>query len=290
MKPTIQTIRNELSAFYSYSETEEILKRIFYSLKGLSYTDLFLNKDLPLSDPDTETIRNIILRLKQNEPLQYILGQTEFYDMTLNVNPSVLIPRPETEELVHWIVSSQPSPPSVILDLGTGSGCIALALKKSFEDSEVLGCDISGGALQLARKNGVLNRLNVSFFQADILTWELYESWPEADIVVSNPPYVTENEKSSMSARVLDFEPHSSIFVPDEDPLLFYRKIIDFASEKLPARGQLFLEINEHYPAEVEKLLWTAGFENIELRKDLQNKPRMVKGVLERTRRVSRSS
>jgi release factor glutamine methyltransferase len=281
---TIQTIRNELKDVYSQPEIGEIIKLIFYTLKGYSFTDLVLKKDLQLSDPDKETIRNIIRRLKQHEPVQYILGQTEFYGMTLKVNPSVLIPRPETEELVHWIVTAQTVPPVMVLDIGTGSGCIALAMKKSFENAEVYGCDISGEALQLAYENAELNRLDVSFFQADILGWEQFANWPDADIIISNPPYVPEKEKSSMSPNVLDFEPSSSIFVRNEDPLLYYRKIIDFASEKLPYKGQLFLEINEHYPVETEKLLQTAGFGKVELRVDLQNKPRMVKGVFNKVK------
>ncbi len=277
MRATIQYIRKELQNYHTPSEINGLIRLIFFDLRGYSSTDLILKQEEKLTPSETERVSRVVSRLKTDEPVQYILGYTEFYGLTLNVNPSVLIPRPETEELVDWIVTDHQSPPGKILDIGTGSGCIALALKKSFGTAEVIACDISSGALQIARHNASINHLDIRFLKADILLWESFADWEPTSLMVSNPPYVTRKEMNLMKKNVLEFEPHQALFVPDEDPLLFYRRIAGFATKWLLPQGKLFLEINEHFGREVVELLGSSGFRDIEIRKDMQGKDRMVK-------------
>jgi release factor glutamine methyltransferase len=225
---------------------------------------------------DFEKIENIILRLKNAEPIQYILGETEFYGLKLKVNPSVLIPRPETEELVDWIVQSKLPANCNVLDIGAGSGCIALAIKNQLKKAKVSGLDISENAIETARHNALENRLEVDFFQADILNHSDFID-QKFDVVVSNPPYIRESEKPLMHSNVLDFEPEKALFVPDADPLLFYRTIAEFARKYLKKYGSLFFEINENLGTETVGLLADFGFSDIEIRKDINGKNRMVK-------------
>jgi release factor glutamine methyltransferase len=212
------------------------------------------------------------------EPIQYILGETEFYGLKLNVNPAVLIPRPETEELVDWILKINSIRNAKILDIGTGSGCIALALKNHLKEGEISGVDISENALKVARENALQNHLNVNFFQSDILKWKESE-WDKFDIVVSNPPYVRMSEKAKMNDNVLHYEPDSALFVSDQDPLVFYRAIAAFASQYLNKNGFLFFEINEYLGEEMKVLMEGFGFESIEIRKDINSKNRMAFGL-----------
>lgn len=277
MRATIQHIREELRGVSTEQEISEYVKRIFHALYGWSFTDLMLHSDAKIPPAGKALISDIIGRLKKNEPIQYILGMCEFWGMELTVNRSVLIPRPETEELVDWIISSTKVSPASILDIGTGSGCIALALKKAFPPSKVTACDISEQALEVARLNGSNLDLDIRWLQADIRDVTPFHSDERFSLIVSNPPYVTETEKKRMNRNVLDFEPHTALFVPDADPLLFYRHIAEFSRERLMPEGSLFLEINEHFEEETVKLLDAAGFSKIEPRKDLQQKPRMIR-------------
>jgi len=215
------------------------------------------------------------LRLKNFEPIQYILGETEFYGLKLAVNPFVLIPRPETEELVQWIIKSQLPENCKILDIGTGSGCIALALKNELKNAEVFGTDISENALVVARQNAIKNNLDVDFFQADILKWEKID-WKTFDVIVSNPPYIRESEKKLIHPNVINHEPASALFVADSNPLVFYRSIAIFAKKQLSGNGLLFFEINENLGSEMKKMLICFGFSEIEIRKDINRKNRMV--------------
>jgi release factor glutamine methyltransferase len=275
MKATIQYINSELAGFYPVSEIEGFIRIIFDAVCGLSFTEQVIRKHEKISLTDFEKIKTIISRLKNFEPIQYILGETEFYGLKLVVNPSVLIPRPETEELVQWILKSDLPENSTILDIGTGSGCIAIALKNQIKNAEVFGTDISENALEIARQNALKNNLGVDFFQVDILKWEQFK-WNKFDVIVSNPPYIRESEKLQMHSNVLNFEPENALFVPDCDPLVFYRAIIIFAKNQLNKSGLLFFEINENLGSEIYEMLIDSGFTEIEIRKDINGKNRMV--------------
>jgi len=275
MKATIQYINSELADLYPVSEIEGYTRIIFEAVCGMSFTEQVVKRLEKISATDFERIEAIILRLKNYEPIQYILGETEFYGLKLKVNPSVLIPRPETEELVQWITKSNFPGNSIILDIGTGSGCIALALKSQLKNAEVFGVDISDNALEVARQNALKNSLDVVFFQSDILKWNEFE-WKSFDIIISNPPYIRESEKQHMHSNVLNYEPETALFVTDVDPLIFYRTIAAFAKINLAKSGLLFFEINENLGFEMNELLVDFGFYDIEIRKDINGKNRMV--------------
>ena len=218
-----------------------------------------------------------LLGLKKQEPIQYILGCTAFYGLTFKVNEHTLIPRPETEELVDWVLSNLHDQDRVldILDIGTGSGCIAISLAKNIPTARVSGLDISEKALEVAQENAVKNQVLVSFCKKDILETTALKN--KYDVMVSNPPYVRQLEKKAMNANVLDYEPGLALFVPNEDPLLFYRKIAQLALVSLQTRGWLYFEINEYLSKEMDVLLKDIGFANIEIKKDFREVPRMIK-------------
>ena len=218
-----------------------------------------------------------LLRLKKQEPIQYILGCTAFYGLTFKVNEHTLIPRPETEELVDWVLSNLHDQDSVldILDIGTGSGCIAISLAKNIPTARVSGLDISEKTLEVAQENAVKNQVLVSFCKKDILETTALKN--KYNVMVSNPPYVRQLEKKAMNANVLDYEPGVALFVPNEDPLLFYRKIAQLAMVSLQTKGWLYFEINEYLSKEMNVLLKEIGFANIEIKKDFREVPRMIK-------------
>lgn len=224
--------------------------------------------------------------LLSGRPFQYVTGKAWFYGIPLSVNESVLIPRPETEELVDLIIKSwdgQGAAAPRIIDIGTGSGCIALALKKSIPEAEVYAMDISREALEVARENAIALGLDIKFIQADILEWELvFDRDLHFDIVVSNPPYITPGEKQEMADHVLNYEPDLALFVPEESPLLFYQHIADFAKQHLRAEGKLYFEINRHYGQSIKELLTKKYFRNIRVLQDMQGADRMIEaGKLE---------
>lgn len=276
MQQTIQYIREELAPYYPETEisgfTQMIMDRVF----GLSYTQLILEKYRVFDKHELAKVAAIVGRLKNHEPIQYILGVTEFYGLQLGVKSGVLIPRPETEELVEWICKTEIPAHSKILDIGTGSGCIALALKNEISDAEVFAADVSEDALAVAAENARKNKLDIIFKHVNILKWQ-ESDWPKFDVIVSNPPYVREREKEQMEANVLGHEPELALFVSDNDPLIFYRTIAQFASEHLNEGGFLFFEINENLGEEMVVLVNRLGFRSIELRRDLNNKNRMLR-------------
>ena len=233
--------------------------------------------DTVVSAKNITAFEMALLRLKKQQPIQYIVGHTEFYGLTFKVNKHTLIPRPETEQLVDWIISNHKHQGSglEILDIGTGSGCIAVALAKNFSKASISGLDISEEALEVAQENAIKNQVLVSFCQKDILETTALEK--KYDVVVSNPPYVRQLEKKAMSANVLDNEPGGALFVPNEDPLLFYRKIAQLALVSLQEKGWLYFEINEYLSNEMDALLNEIGFVNIEIKKDFRAVPRMIK-------------
>ena len=233
--------------------------------------------DTIVSAKNTTAFEKALLRLKKQEPIQYILGCTAFYGLTFTVNEHTLIPRPETEELVDWVLSNLHDQDRVldILDIGTGSGCIAISLAKNIPTARVSGIDISEKTLEVAQENAVKNQVLVSFCKKDILETTALKN--KYDVMVSNPPYVRQLEKKAMNANVLDYEPGLALFVPNEDPLLFYRKIARLAMVSLQTRGWLYFEINEYLSKEMDVLLKEIGFANIEIKKDFREVPRMIK-------------
>lgn len=236
-----------------------------------------LQQDLGQSANLEDELNSLLPQLLTGRPFQYVLGKAWFYGMPLSVNEAVLIPRPETEELVDRMVKSHLSNSPRIIDIGTGSGCIALALKKSLPDAEVYAMDISGEALEVARRNANSLGLEINFIQADILEWELVvDSDLRFDLVVSNPPYITPKEKLDMEKHVLDFEPDLALFVPEESPLLFYQHIADFARHHLLPDGKLYFEINQKYGRDIRELLSKKGFNNVRIMKDMQGVDRII--------------
>lgn len=261
-----------ISFFYVLTQYILVLRRI----------DVSLSYNNKISKIDIEKFQDSIDKLKFYEPIQYIVGETEFYNLPFKVNNSVLIPRPETEGLVDWIINTYQTSNYKqlhILDIGTGSGCIAISLAKNLPNSKVFGLDVSKEALDIAKQNAKLNNLEVKFIEADILNCDFEFDDFKFDIIVSNPPYVRELEKEKMNANVLKYEPHLALFVENEDSLLFYKKISQFANKTLRSKGQLFFEINEYLGKEMFNLLKDEGFVDIELKSDIYGKDRMIKGV-----------
>ena len=279
MQKALLHIQSELTGLYPETEIRNFSYLIIEKLTGFSRTEVYVNKNTLFSDEQQHEIESFIEKLKKYVPIQYILGETEFFGLPFYVNESVLIPRPETEELVDWIRNVNDTSAHLhLLDIGTGSGCIAIALKHEFTNSVVDAFDISVEALETAKRNASLNKLTINFSAVDILNVpDLPIKW---DIIVSNPPYITEKEKDGMLPNVLDHEPHLALFVPDNDPLLFYRSIALFAQKHLNANGKLFFEINREAGLPCIELLTTMGYRDVELRKDISGNDRMVKAVL----------
>ncbi len=279
MQETIKYIKTELAPFYDDREVESFVRIILQNICNIGYQEIVLKKAIVVKPEDQERILVVVEKLKALEPIQYIFGETEFFDLKFNLNNSVLIPRPETEGLVDWIIKTVANKKCSILDIGTGSGCIPIALKHSLPDSGVSAIDISENALSVAIENASQNNTNVDFKQMDILKWDKY-IWDKYDVIVSNPPYVRESEKALINANVLDYEPHGALFVSDQDPLIFYKKIADFAWRNLNKNGLLFFEINEAFGIEIKHMLEETGFMDVVLRKDLSGKDRMIKATL----------
>jgi len=268
--------KKTLSELYPSEEIQSFFNILSEKYLNLSRIEIALNRDRRLTETEAEKFQKAILRLQNHEPVQYIIGETEFYGLPFKVNKHTLIPRPETEELVEWILSGfPPSGARGILDIGTGSGCIAISLAKNLPNAKISALDISEEALKIAEANAKLNKVEVNFFQTDILAAETLPK--KYDVIVSNPPYVRELEKKQMQQNVLKYEPHSALYVKDEDPLLFYRAISRLAKKHLNPNGKLFFEINEYLAYEMTELLKAEGFKNIEIKKDIYGKDRMLK-------------
>jgi release factor glutamine methyltransferase len=281
VQDAFNTFKQTLAPLYDVQEANAITTLVLSELTGYSKAKLKAFPETKLTDEQSKKLSGILNQLQTGQPLQYILGHTEFYGLTFEVSPNVLIPRPETEELVSWIIESAGTSSAIsLLDIGTGSGCIAITLKHELQQATVSAIDISTGALETAKRNAANNKVDVDFIHADILAHEQIKFDEKLDIIVSNPPYVTETDKRQMHTNVTDFEPHSALFVPEEDPLLFYNAIADFAVKKLKSNGLLFFEINESYGEATVDILKYKSFINIELRKDMGGRDRMIKCVL----------
>ncbi|MEN2413900.1 peptide chain release factor N(5)-glutamine methyltransferase [Flavobacterium mesophilum] len=266
----------ELSPLYDAYEAESFFYLILEDKHKLRQIDLALNHELNFSEKDFIVWDSLLDDLKNEVPIQYLLGKTSFYGLDFEVNENVLIPRPETEELVEWIVNENKgrSKEIKILDIGTGSGCIAISLAKNLPKAKVYAIDVSKKALDTAKRNAINNNVDVTFMLKDILELEILKS--DYDIIVSNPPYVRNLEKAEIKKNVLDFEPHLALFVDDNDALIFYRKIAALAQKNLLENGQLYFEINQYLGKEMIDLLERMNFKNIELRKDIYDNDRMI--------------
>ena len=278
MHPAYHKIKNALSGKYSPSESSSLARWVLTDVFKIPAIDLYSNKDDDFLAKNGEKLAIIINRLQLYEPLQYILRKSIFFGMTLEVSPDVLIPRPETSELVEWILSENEGRQGMrILDIGTGSGCIAITLAKNLKGSAVTATDISQAALKTAKRNAIANGAEVRFLQTDILSDPL--TGTGADIIVSNPPYVTMSERAEMSRNVVDWEPEQALYVPDDDPLKFYRRIAEVGLSVLCKGGQLYFEINRRAGKAIERMLRELGYTSIELRKDLSGNDRMIRAI-----------
>jgi release factor glutamine methyltransferase len=284
LKKIKDLFQSELKELYEVEEIDNFFFMLTESYLGLSRLKLALNPDIIVSYKNNELFKEALKSLKNYLPIQYIIGETEFFGLPFKVNSNVLIPRPETEELVEWILQKKLTNNGQlsILDIGTGSGCIAISLAKNLPNTKVYALDVSKEALQIARQNAVLNHVNIEFFQASILnsnSWNLDFKNLKFDIIVSNPPYVRELEKEQMKANVLNNEPHLALFVDDDNPLKFYNAITQYAVDNLSTHGELFFEINEYLGSQMIQLLKDYNFKDIELKQDIFKKDRMIKGT-----------
>ena len=273
MKTIANKIHEGLATTYTVGEIKALTRIIATELLGISQTAFYLADEIKLDAEQTHLLTNAIERLQQHEPIQYILGYSDFCGLRFAVTPAVLIPRPETSELVEWITEESPTAKS-ILDIGTGSGCIAVSLATMLPQTQITAWDISSQALAVAQKNSTANGCAVRFEERDILNYEPAEE--KYDVIVSNPPYIKEVEKKEMEENVLLWEPHLALFVPDNDPLLFYRTIAKKAQKMLIPGGKLYFEINREHGADTVAMLQTMNYRNIALRKDLAGNDRMV--------------
>jgi len=276
----LKTLRNNfiktLIDYYAETEIVSFFNLLSADILKMQRIDIAQNLYAVISGKKQEKFQNAVNKLKNYIPIQYIIGNTEFYNLTLKVNAATLIPRPETEELVAWIINDQNNKQNIsILDVGTGSGCIAIALAKNLPEAKVFALDVSEKALRIARQNAVDNGVTIEFIEADIFDVDLGNL--QFDVIVSNPPYVRELEKETMSPNVLNHEPHLALFVKDDDPLLFYRSIVEVANNTLKSKGFLYFEINEFLGNLTRQLVQKLNYCNIELKKDLFMKDRMIK-------------
>jgi len=269
-----------LSTFFDAAEIDNFFYLVLEKYHQLKRVDLALQPDLKVSVPELAKWNYVLEQLKTQKPIQYILGETFFCDLVFQVNEHTLIPRPETEELVYWILEEVKGKTHLTLvDIGTGTGCIPISLKKNLPDSTVFGIDISEEALKVAYENAKTNEVDVQFMPKNIL--EVSDLEQQFDVMVSNPPYVRLLEKAEINTNVLAFEPHLALFVSDEDPLIFYRKIDELAIKHLKSGGLLFFEINQYFGKETVELLQKLGFATIELRKDVYGNDRMVRASVD---------
>lgn len=272
-------LRQHLVTIYDSREAAIISDWVLEKLTGLNKLDRLMYKDQELNPRQQELFDNYLAQLLSKKPVQYVLGEADFFGLKFYVDENVLIPRPETEELVQWIIEDSSDGPLSILDIGTGSGCIAIAIKHKKPQFTVSACDISNGALDVARQNAANIKVNINFFSRDILDTSRRSSSDVYDIMVSNPPYIPPSAKDNMSGNVLDYEPHLALFTPVDDPFLFYRAIGQFGQSQLIKGGKLYFEIHEDGADGVISLLNQQGYSSIVLRNDLHGKQRMISAI-----------
>ena len=276
MKSIANKIQEGLATVYTDGEIKALTRILATELLGVSQMAFYMKDDITLTEEQETLLDDAIARLQRYEPIQYILGYSDFCGLRFKVTPVTLIPRPETSELVEWIAGESNGTEN-ILDIGTGSGCIAISLASKLSQAKVSAWDISAEALAVATENSKANGCNVAFETVDILAYE--PAGEQFDIIVSNPPYIKEVEKEQMEANVLDWEPHTALFVPDNDPLLFYRTIAQRATTMLRPGGKLYFEINRAHGKETVEMLSALGYTDIELRKDFAENDRMIRAI-----------
>ena len=276
LKEAIEQLKSGLDGVVEPREAQAMIRVVCEDVFNYDPVDVSLRQDSELPEFAPQRIADIISRLRRGEPLQYIVGSARFHGHKFKVSPSVLIPRPETEQLVDLIIDENPGSDLRVLDMGTGSGCIAISLARALKFAQVDALDVSRDALAVARENAAALKVNVRFFESDML---LPQPAAHYDIIVSNPPYVCWSEREAMERNVKDYEPGQALFVPDNDPLLFYKAIAPYAAQSLERGGRLYLEINQRFGAEVKQLLEAAGFDEVRIVDDSYGKPRFVIGV-----------
>ncbi|MFD2552128.1 peptide chain release factor N(5)-glutamine methyltransferase [Bizionia sediminis] len=285
LKDIEHIFHQELDAIYGSEEVGSFFNLLIQHYLDLNRITLVLEPQLAVTKQEEQPLFEALSRLKQEEPIQYIIGETAFFGLQFKVTKDTLIPRPETEELVAWVLKTEglaTQTPLRVLDVGTGSGCIAISLATQLPQAEVYAVDISKKALEVARVNAQINKAPVVFVEADIL--QLHQPWLETkngffDVVVSNPPYVRQLEKAYMRNNVLNYEPHQALFVSNNKPLVFYEAIVQHAKQVLKPQGHLFFEINEYLATDMVNLLNNYGFKQVELKTDIFGKQRMLKGI-----------
>jgi release factor glutamine methyltransferase len=272
---------NKLRTIYPEGEASQITDWAMENLTGSKKAERMLYKNAAITQKEESQLKEFTERLMQHEPVQYVLNESWFYGLKFYVDKNVLIPRPETEELVEWVISNCKFPIDKlsILDIGTGSGCIPIALKRKLRKADVWSCDISEAALQVAKKNAETLGADVNFLLVDFLTNEKTNQLPSFDIIISNPPYIPEKDKEQMQPNVLKHEPHTALFVPDNDALIFYKAIAEFGKDHLNPGGVMYLEMHENMGEEVCDLFNSKGYKT-ELKKDMQAKERMLKAII----------
>jgi len=279
LKELKDNFHRELGGIYTESEIETVFYAVAEKILDVSSAILKLtqNEEWPEFETKKQQFFFKLLALKEQKPLQYVLGETEFYGMKFFVNENVLIPRPETEELVEWVlIDHQRNREKLrIIDIGTGSGCIPVVLKKKLPETEILALDFSEKALETAKNNAAYHQTEIQFVHSDFLNMD-FSALPQFDIIVSNPPYIAQSRSSTMDRNVLAFEPHAALFVPDENPLVFYERIIELAKSNLKPNGKVYVEINQDL-ADETKTLFGNDFKNVELKKDISGNFRMIK-------------
>lgn len=282
MQEATYYLLNKLYSLYDKSEASQIADLVLENLTGSKKAERMIYKNEPITSAEENTLKQYTERLLQHEPVQYILNEAWFGNMKFYVDKNVLIPRPETEELIEWIISNCKFPLDAlkILDIGTGSGCIPVSLKRRLRKAEVWTCDISTEALEVANKNADNLCAEINFIHADFLDKKSWEQFPKFDIIVSNPPYIPEKDRSTMHENVLQYEPATALFVPDNDALVFYKAIAEFGKSHLNKEGSIFFEIHEDLGQEVTELMQAQGY-SAELKKDMQQKDRMVRSGLQ---------
>ena len=272
---------NQLRTVYSDGEASQVVDWVMEHLTGSKKAERMLYKNAAITEKEEYLLHLYTKRLLAHEPVQYVLNESWFCGLKFFVDRNVLIPRPETEELVEWIISNCKFPVDElkILDIGTGSGCIPVALKRRIRKADVWGCDVSEAALSVAKKNAITLGAEVNFLSLDFLDKNTWSQLPVFDIIVSNPPYVPVKDKESMQPNVLNYEPHRALFVPDNDALLFYKAIAEFGKDHLSKKGKIYLEIHEELGEATSKLFQAAGYKT-ELKKDMQQKDRLLQAGL----------
>jgi release factor glutamine methyltransferase len=284
---TIDEARKEIiksiGRIYEQGEASNIAELLIESITKLPRSERIIKRRESLSTSQTELLHSSIFRLQEDEPIQYVINEAWFAGMRFYVDRNVLIPRPETEELVEWVVTEVKRQTSNVkmLDVGTGSGCIAIALKRKLPGAEVWACDVSDEALNIARLNADALNATIDFVPLNFLDPDQRKQLPGVDVIVSNPPYVPLTEKPEMKRNVVEFEPSTALFVPDNDPLIFYKAISEFGREKLKKGGSIYTEVHEKLGESVRNLFLSKGYQTISLKQDLQGKDRMMKALID---------